>query len=160
MLSLGVQTLLPKVTYEEMEELEGFLRKPGDRREGQLLANYDRVYKEIKIGIEEFALPLPRLFQMDYIDRTSATFFNTSTEEEMRVEKVGRSLISVLRTERIKYLVEHGQSVFKVKLSDKGNKPSMACDQFYFIFGLILRMISLIEPITSLTHSRTDTLTN
>ena len=43
LLSMGADALLTKVTNQEMERYEGLLKKVGSKREGQLLANYDRL---------------------------------------------------------------------------------------------------------------------
>ena len=84
-MSIGVATVLPKVTQDEMEELAGVLKKAGDKREGQILANYDRVYKTISAAITEYDLQKPVLFQSVEIDRTSAIYFNTN--QEVRIIK-------------------------------------------------------------------------
>ena len=79
-MSIGVANVLPKVTKDEMEELAGVLKKAGDKREGQILANYDRVFKTISAAIKEHDLQRPILFQSNEIDRTSAIYFNTNQE--------------------------------------------------------------------------------
>jgi hypothetical protein len=79
-LSMGIDALLPKVTELEMETYESILKKPGDKREGQLLANYDRVFKMLKDCALKYEIPLPLLFQQDTIPRTSLTYFNTNRE--------------------------------------------------------------------------------
>ena len=77
---MGIDALLPKVTELEMETYEAILKKPGDKREGQLLANFDRVYTILKEGALKYGFPLPLLFQHDNIPRTSLTYFNTNRE--------------------------------------------------------------------------------
>ena len=52
MMKMTVDLCIPKVTPEEMEYFAGDLKVPGDRREGQLLAVYDRVYIYLKSEME------------------------------------------------------------------------------------------------------------
>ena len=80
LLSLGIDVLLPKVSNPEMEALDSVLKTPGDKREGQVLANYDRVYQHIRDKAMEYDIPLPPLFEKDSIDRTALTYFNTNKE--------------------------------------------------------------------------------
>ena len=77
---MGIECLLPKVTNNEMEVLAPVLKKPGDKREGQLLANYDRVYMHIRDMAIEHNITLPPLFEADDIDRTCMIYFNTDEE--------------------------------------------------------------------------------
>ena len=77
---MGIETLLPKVTNAEMEELDSVLKKPGDKREGQVLANFDRVYMYMKDMAITNNIPLPDLFKKDDIDRTCMIYFNTNQE--------------------------------------------------------------------------------
>ena len=77
---MGIETLLPKVTNAEMEVLDSVLKRPGDKREGQLLANYDRVYMFMKDVAITHNIPLPPLFEKDDIDRTCMIYFNTNQE--------------------------------------------------------------------------------
>ena len=72
---------MEKVTNEEMEELAGVLKNPKDKRgEGQVQANYDRVFRKVQIAIEEHGLVKPVLFDCDGIDRKSLVYFNTNQE--------------------------------------------------------------------------------
>ena len=77
---MGVATVLPRVTDDEMTDFDGLLKTPGDRREGQLVANYDRVYKTLEAAIEAHSLPKPIMFQSETINRTSLLYFNTDEE--------------------------------------------------------------------------------
>ena len=80
LLSLGVDTLLAKVTSLEMEDLAAVLKKPDDKRDGQVVAQYDRFYIAVKDRAVEFGIPLPPLFETDGIDRTALIYFNTDEE--------------------------------------------------------------------------------
>ena len=80
MLSYGVDTLLDIVTYEELESYENFLKKPGNKREGQIIANYDRFFKIVKDGAIKFGIPLPPVLEPDTIGRTALIYFNTNNE--------------------------------------------------------------------------------
>ena len=63
-----------------MEDLAAVLKKPDDKRDGQLVAQYDRFYTAVKDRAVEFGIPLPALFEKDVIDRTALTYFNTDDE--------------------------------------------------------------------------------
>ena len=77
---MGLETLLPKVTNAEMEVLNSVLKKSGDKRECQLLANYDRVYMYLRDMAITYNIPLPDLFEKDGIDRTCMIYFNSNQE--------------------------------------------------------------------------------
>ena len=87
---MGIETLLAKVTNREMEVLDSVLKKPGDKREGQLLANYDRVYMYIKDLAMEHNIPLPPLFETDDIDRESLIYFNSNKEVSTQGNKTSK----------------------------------------------------------------------
>ena len=81
MMKMTVDLCIPKVTPEEMEYFAGDLKVPGDRREGQLLAVYDRVYIYLKSEMEKcVGLELPLLFRGNEVDRLALTYFNMDTE--------------------------------------------------------------------------------
>ena len=80
LLSMGIDMLLPKVTNQEMEALDTVLKTPGDKREGQVIANFDRMYQHIKDKAQELNIPLPLLFESDSINRTALIYFNTDKE--------------------------------------------------------------------------------
>ena len=65
---------------EEVAALEGVLKRQKDRKEAQIIANYDRVYAIIDSAIEKYSLERPLLFQTETDRRTSLTFFNTNEE--------------------------------------------------------------------------------
>ena len=79
-MQLAVQTCVPACTPEEMERVDPVLRVPGDKREGQLIVNFDRVFMAVENAIEEYGLERPDLFKADGIDRRSMTYFNTNNE--------------------------------------------------------------------------------
>ena len=90
---MGIDALLPKVTELEMETYESILKKPGDKREGQLIANYDRVFSILKERALKYEFPLPLLFQQDTIPRTSLTYFNTNREVGSYTFVLGKSVL-------------------------------------------------------------------
>ena len=79
-MKLALETCVPAVTKEEMGDISHVLKIPGDKREGQVIASYDRFYKAIKGAAEEYGFPVPAAFQLDQIDRRSSTYFNTNME--------------------------------------------------------------------------------
>ena len=83
---MGVATVLPRVTDAEMADFEGLLKIPRDRREGQLVANYDRVYETVESAIDTYALPKPIMFHSETINRTALLYFNT--DEKVKREHV------------------------------------------------------------------------
>ena len=79
-LSWGVDAVLPKVTPTEVAGLDDVLLKKKDRREGQLIRNYDRMFRKCREAIIKYKLEAPPLFLCDVIDRTSMIYFNSNTE--------------------------------------------------------------------------------
>ena len=75
-----MDTCVPAVTKEEMGDISHVLKIPGDKREGQVIASFDRVYRAIKGAIEEHGFRAPAAFSSDHIDRRSITYFNTNME--------------------------------------------------------------------------------
>ena len=63
-----------------MEALDSVLKTPGDKREGQVIANYDRVYMHVREKALEHNIPLPILLEKDDIDRAALIHFNTDQE--------------------------------------------------------------------------------
>ena len=43
---------------------------------GQVLLNYDRVYRAIENAVDDYLLKKPKLMQNDFIDRKALTFYN------------------------------------------------------------------------------------
>ena len=80
LLAIGETSVLPEVLDEEVAALEGVLKRQKDRKEAQIIANYDRVYAIIDSAIEKYSLERPLLFQTETERRTSLTFFNTNEE--------------------------------------------------------------------------------
>ena len=80
--SLGVAAILPVVPsdYTKSEEMEDILATPGDKREAQLLFQYDNIVTALKEKIFEFGLDAPPMFLSDQIDRTALTFLNKKHE--------------------------------------------------------------------------------
>ena len=77
LLGLGLNTMFDKITDEQLETYEGILKVDGDPREGQVLLNFDRVFRVLKEAIEEHNFEEPLLFENSApIDRSSLTFFN------------------------------------------------------------------------------------
>ena len=76
--SLGVAAILPLVppSYTMSEEMEDVLRVPGDKREAQLLYQYDNIFLTCKRMISQHNLAAPPLFLSDGIDRTALVFLN------------------------------------------------------------------------------------
>ena len=56
------------------------MKKPGNKREGQPIANYDRFFKIVKEGAIKYDIPLPPVLEPDTIDRTALIYFNTNNE--------------------------------------------------------------------------------
>ena len=77
---VAVELCIPTVSDKEMQDLYDELKQPGDKRDGQVLAIYDRVFELIKMKIEEFDLRVPVLFQSDEINRLALTYFNANRE--------------------------------------------------------------------------------
>ena len=79
---LAILAILPVVprSYYESEELEDVLAKPGDKREGQLLYQYDNIYLTCKKMISEYDLDAPPLFLFDGIDRRALVKLNKKIE--------------------------------------------------------------------------------
>ena len=75
-----METCVPPVSKEELESVSHLLNKPGDKREGQVIASYDRIYSVMKEKIVEHGFRTPIVFESDEIDRRSSTYFNTNSE--------------------------------------------------------------------------------
>ena len=80
LLSWGVETILPRVSSAEVAQLEGVLKMKGDRREGQIIKNYDRMTEKCQEASEKYKLKPPPLFETPGIDRTSLIYFNNDPE--------------------------------------------------------------------------------
>ena len=67
---------------EEMEQLSVVLKKPKDKRgEGQILANYDRVFRMVDSKAEEYRIEKPPLLgNAEGVDRKALVYFNTNQE--------------------------------------------------------------------------------
>ena len=80
-MAIAVKCCIPKVTDQEMENFSEELKIPGERREGQLLANYDRLFIILREKIVQYDLDVPILFKNnDAINRLALTYFNTNRE--------------------------------------------------------------------------------
>ena len=90
-----------------MEDLAEDLKKPGDKRDGQVLAIYDRVFQLIKRKIEEFDLKVPVLFQSEEVNRLALTYFNGNREvnNQFPIALNQPILVSNQRSARISALV-------------------------------------------------------
>ena len=86
LLQIALEISLPRVTETEMETLAGHLKKPRDKREGQILAIFDRLFKLLEEGITTHGLRRPLLFEGEGIDRRCLTAFNTNIE--VRVKEI------------------------------------------------------------------------
>ena len=78
--SLGVDCILPRCSDTELNDLEDVLKKPRDRREGQVIIGYDRLFTALKNICERLSLRTPPLLKSETIDRMSLTYFNTNRE--------------------------------------------------------------------------------
>ena len=78
--SLGVDCILPRCSDTELNDLEDVLKKPRDRREGQVIIGYDRLFTALKDICERLSLRTPPLLKSETIDRMSLTYFNTNRE--------------------------------------------------------------------------------
>ena len=80
--SLGVAAILPVVppSYTMSDEMQEILVTRGDKREGQLLYQFDNVIKALKEKIVEYGLETPLALLGDGIDRTALIFFNKNQE--------------------------------------------------------------------------------
>ena len=74
--SLGVKCILPRVSRDELDGLAGVLKQPRDRREGQVLIGYDRLFSALKEAVIRFDLNMPPLLRSENIDRMSLIYFN------------------------------------------------------------------------------------
>ena len=79
-MKLALETCVPPVTNAEMEDISHLLKIPGDKREGQVIASYDRVYTALKRAGVQHGFPVPSVFEPEHIDRRSSTYFNSSSE--------------------------------------------------------------------------------
>ena len=79
---LAILAILPVVprSYYESEEMEDVLAKAGDKREGQLLYQYDNIYLTCKKMISKYGLEAPPLFLFDGIDRRALVQLNNKIE--------------------------------------------------------------------------------
>ena len=77
---MGANAILSKVTDDEMVDLDCVLKRSGDRREGQILANYDRVFKILNCVCDDLELVKPPLMMKNCVDRRSLIYFNTGEE--------------------------------------------------------------------------------
>ena len=104
---VAVEYCIPKVSEKEMEDLAEDLKKPGDKRDGQVLAIYDRVFQLIKRKIEEFDLKVPVLFQSEEVNRLALTYFNGNREvnNQFPIALNQPILVSNQRSARISALV-------------------------------------------------------
>ena len=84
LMKLAIVICLPTATPAEMEDLAGDLKKPGDKRGGQTLAMYGRLFECMKNAIEKYGLRKAILFESEGIDRRSLIAFNTDTEVTFR----------------------------------------------------------------------------
>ena len=71
---------MPNVTPKEMDEFNPILKNPGSKREGQVLAGYDRVYGVLKAAVHKFGFKTPAVFESSGVDRRSSIYFNTNKE--------------------------------------------------------------------------------
>ena len=80
--------ILPTVppSYTLSEEMEDVLGTPGDKREAQLLYQYDNIVIALKEKITEYDLEAPPIFLGDGIDRTALIYFN-------KKEQVGQNFM-------------------------------------------------------------------
>ena len=80
--SLGVAAILPVVpsSYTMSDEMEEILATRGDKREAQLLFQYDNIVSALKEKAAEYGLVAPPALRGDGIDRTALTFFNNKEE--------------------------------------------------------------------------------
>ena len=63
-----------------MKDLEDVLKVKDERREGQRIVAYDRLFKALQDKAKEFDLPVPEVLMSKFIDRTSITHFNSSDQ--------------------------------------------------------------------------------
>ena len=80
LMKLALDTCVPPVTKVELELVSHVLNKPGDKREGQVIVSYDRIYSTLKEAGVQHGCRVPPVFQSDGIDRRSSTYFNTNSE--------------------------------------------------------------------------------
>ena len=79
-MQIALQICLPRVTEVEMEDLAGHLKKAQDKREGQILAIFDRLFMFLKEEIAMYNLREPLVFLSEGIDRRCLTAFNSNEE--------------------------------------------------------------------------------
>ena len=78
--AMGIRCILPIVTDEEVQELSEVLKKPGDRREAQVMECYRRLFYDCLEKIDTFELKKPKLFTSGIVDYSSLTYFNTDQQ--------------------------------------------------------------------------------
>ena len=79
-MKLALEACVPPVTKAEMENISHTLKIPGDKREGQVIASYDRVYSALKEANQLYGFRVPAVFEEEHIDRRSSVYFNSNNE--------------------------------------------------------------------------------
>ena len=92
LLGLGVSSVMTEINDEALNDLAGFLKKPNDSRQGQLLFNYDNFYKYIQKMLVKFNIDPPLLFLNQEIDRTALVYYNTNKKVNKHLAKIKTNL--------------------------------------------------------------------
>ena len=77
-----MKCFLNKVTQSEIEEYCEVLKTRGDRREAQVIFDFDNLFLALKVMIGKYELENPLLFNTEGIDRMALVYFNTDQEVE------------------------------------------------------------------------------
>ena len=81
LLSFGVLDVMPSVPKDYYQiELAGVTATPNEKRESQIIYQYDNLYKTFKEAQKRYNLDPVPLFSYDGIDRRSLVYFNHSEE--------------------------------------------------------------------------------
>ena len=77
---MGLDALLPRITQAQLADISDVLNNPKDKREGQIILQYDNIFKACQDAITRFNLDAPPLFNSGDIDRTALIYFNHQQE--------------------------------------------------------------------------------
>ena len=123
--SLGVECILPRCSDTELADLEEVLKRPRDRREGQVISGYDRLFLALRNVCDRLSLKMPPLLRSETIDRTSLTYFNTDHEVS---DYFGKVCFSFFNFSGQEYHWEAGQ---RNNFNGQVKQPTPQCGAFW-----------------------------
>jgi hypothetical protein len=80
LLSMGLDAFLPRITQVQLTDISDVLANPKDKRQGQIILQYDIIFKACQDAITRFSLDTPPRFSSGDIDRTALIYFNHPQE--------------------------------------------------------------------------------